>query len=161
MKTSEYHRLKEGDTVVCRRIADNGDFGWAEEMDHLIDIPLMVARNENDGAVIIITEDGILYTYYYKNLQIYLHHEKVSFEVNGHEYTHVAPITIGMLHGMALENDILKFEENVLPKSTKELAVNTRTIVINLEVYNSVKRHCPRLIGVLLGHKFLVKRRLS
>ena len=150
MKLSEFDSLDVNDTVYCLKRYPNMPHGWADSMDKLVGKPLTIIRINGDSIAVSPNNGLNIYTFDYKYLHLSnpaitkkpIHFEKSIF-------IQKKPLIKSQLKKLMLEVDY-----NIYKQICGDELVTTSMLY-------SAKKRVPRLIGVLLAHRYIEKVELT
>jgi len=156
MKKEEFYSLQMGALVTCFKEDWDMNFGWEDEMSEMVGLhlPIIDKTKTGEGWLGLILENpetGNQYTFDYRLINVVIEKKYSSFTSNGFKYYQRIQISLADLSNYTLNQDY-----NCLKKIYK----NKRYLVVDLEKYTTIKKHCPRIIGVLLGNNFLTKTKV-
>ncbi len=158
MTKIDFDLLSKGDLVCCMETDQDMPFGWNDDMDEMVALNLKVESKIIDhalgyGVCLKSLDTGSVYTFNHTHLTIIKINTKdgklfEKFSLNGFVYEQQANIYDIILSLKTLKEDRELFKKHVM--QDKEVSFNKNT-------YYKIKKHCPRIIGVLLGNKIIIK----
>lgn len=148
IEQEEFSKIKPGITrVICKERHDNYDYGWAEEMNELINIPLVVLDLRND-AVVLCGESGRNFSFHRKIVDLYEEpHVEITFKNT-------------KMSGVKQLNSSF-FESNCLAEdfaAVKKILKTKKTVIISEAFLDNIEKQCPRVLGVLISNNKLKKQ---
>lgn len=144
MKLSELKNLRVDDIVYCLDRYPEMPHGWVDSMDDLIGEPLIVREIKGSSILIASNKSAMRYTFNYKYLEVADSNtieNIIHFE--GRVFAQKKLLTKDQLKAVMLESDY-----NIYKRMYNGEKVTTSML-------ESAKKHVPRLIGVLLAHRYI------
>ena len=140
--------LKPGvSVVICKARHNNYDFGWADDMDDMLNKPYIVYDLKNE-AVVLQHEDGRCFKFHRKILDLY---EDASLTLN---FRDVKLLGVKQLTNSFLEQNCLTEDYAVMKKILKA----KKTVLLSEALLETIDKQCPRVLGVLLSNNKLTKQ---
>ena len=157
MTKLEYNNLSPGTLVICPEEDWDMPYGWSDEVSDMVGVVLPVKKKRNLegyglGVTLANPHTGNTFTFNHTHLDVRTIKSTIkkfeSFSLNGYRYKQKQPINDDVMSFLALGKDRKLFKKHILQEDN---------IQLTKEVYHKIKKHCPRIIGVLLGNKIVVK----
>lgn len=148
IEQDEFVKIKPGITIViCRERHNNYDYGWANEMDALLNVPTVVSKLRKD-AVILQDEDGRAFTFHRRIIDLY---EDICIELT---FKNTKMSGVKQLSSTFFENNCLGEDYAEIKKIIK----TKKTILISETFLDIIDEKCPRVLGVMISNNKLKKQ---
>ena len=166
----DFHEARQitlGSTVRCPQIQQDMHYGWSDEMDTMVGLPLPVmdkAVHEDEelvGLTLLHPTTGSVFTFDHwaleylgaGNIKAENINEAASFDMEGHTYSAKMRLTSDTFGKKGLKEDVQMFREKVLK--------DKYSLPLSRELYVNMREHCPRLIGVALSNNIISKEKIK
>lgn len=168
----EARQLNLGATVVCPKIQEDMHYGWSDDMNDMVGVPLVVmdkSVHEDEelvGITLMHPADGAVYTFDHWALQVLNTNagngiavpaenlnEAASFDMDGNTYSAKTRLHGDIFGKKGLKEDVKSFRDHVLQ--------DKYSLPLSRDMFVSMKEHCPRLIGVALSNNIISKERIK
>lgn len=144
----EFLKIKPGVTqVICRERHSNYDYGWADEMDDMLNKPLIVLELRND-SVVLCGESGRKFSFHRKIIDLY---EEPCVELT---FKNTKMSGVKQISSSFFENNCLSEDFAAIKKILK----TKKTVIISDALLENIDKQCPRVLGVLISNNKLKKQ---
>ena len=147
IEQDEFVKIKPGVTkVICRERHNNYDYGWANEMDVLLNVPTIVSEIRND-AVVLRDENGRAFSFHRKIVDLY-EDPCIEFTFKNTKMSGVKQLSSSFFESNCLGEDYA---------AIKKILKTKKTVLISETFLDTIDKQCPRVLGVLISNNKLKK----
>ena len=148
IETDTLATLKPGvSIVICRERHNNYDYGWADEMDDMVNRPYTIYELKHE-AIVLQHENGKYFTFHRKILDLY-EEPCVTFKFKDIHLSGVKQLTSTFLEQNCLSEDFA---------AMKKILKTKKTILVSETLLETIDKQCPRVLGVLISNNKLTKQ---
>lgn len=147
MKYGDFLKLEPDKSfIICYEKSEDMPGGWTDAMDYLVGTPQLVAA-KNKESVYVVHPNGSSYSFHFKFVEVFQNKKDIEISWKGRKFRTSEAINLNIIELITLSED--------LEAITKNIKIENKEIPMSSNILDSIQKHCPRLIGVLLSNDYL------